>query len=111
MAIETTKIVDKKSTTKKSTTPTNTTHDDEKLTTKVLRSFDEAMAVSEQLSGTVIELESATKTQTSGIEEVSQSIQSIATAIQGVASNATKAMEMMRQSEEITKNISTDAEK
>jgi len=69
------------------------------------------MAVSEQLSGTVIELESATKTQTSGIEEVSQSIQSIATAIQGVASNATKAMEMMRQSEEITKNISTDAEK
>lgn len=111
MAIETIKIVDKNSTTKKSTTPTNTTHDDEKLTTKVLRSFDEAMAVSEQLSGTVIELESATKTQTSGIEEVSQSIQSIATAIQGVASNATKAMEMMRQSEEITKNISADAEK
>ncbi len=111
MAIETTKIVDKKSTTKTTSTSPAEKHTDEKLTTKVLRSFDEAMAVSEQLRGTVIELESATKTQTSGIEEVSQSIQSIATAIQGVASNATKAMEMMRQSEEITKNISTDAEK
>ena len=106
MTTQTSEIVDEKS-----TKPDNTTHDDEKLTTKVLRSFDEAMAVSEELSGTVTELESATKTQTSGIEEVSQSIQSIATAIQGVASNATKAMEMMRQSEEITKNISTDAEK
>ena len=106
MAVVTTKTVDKKS-----TTPTNKIHENEKLTTKVLRSFDEAMAVSKQLSGTVAELESATKTQTSGIEEVSQSIQSIATAIQGVASNATKAMEMMRQSEEITKNISADAEK
>lgn len=106
MTVVTTKTVDKKS-----TTPTNKIHENEKLTTKVLRSFDEAMAVSKQLSGTVAELESATKTQTSGIEEVSQSIQSIATAIQGVASNATKAMEMMRQSEEITKNISADAEK
>jgi len=106
MTVQTIKEVEKKS-----TTPTNTKHDDEKLTDRVLRSFDEAMTISEQLSGTVMELESATKTQTSGIEEVSQSIQSIATAIQGVATNATKAMEMMRQSEDITKNISADAEK
>ena len=111
MTIQTTKIVDKKSTTKTTSTSPAEKHTDEKLTTQVLRSFDEAIAVSEQLSGTVSELESATKTQTSGIEEVSQSVQSIATAIQGVATNATKAMEMMRQSEEITKNISTDAEK
>lgn len=83
--------------------------DDSKLTSKVLKSFDEAIAVSEQLGGTVRELETATKSQTSGIEEVSQSIQSIATAIQGVASNATKAMEMMKQSEQITMNISKDA--
>ena len=83
--------------------------DDERLTTKVLKSFDEAITVSEQLGSTVKELETATKSQTSGIEEVSQSIQSIATAIQGVASNATKAMEMMKQSEQITSNISKDA--
>ena len=83
--------------------------DDDKLTSKVLKSFDEAIAVSEQLGATVTDLESATKSQTMGIEEVSQSIQSIATAIQGVASNATKAMEMMKQSEQITQNISKDA--
>ncbi|QLH06867.1 methyl-accepting chemotaxis protein [Nitrosopumilus ureiphilus] len=111
MTIQTTKIVDKKTTKNKSMSPTNASSGDETLTTKVLRSFDEAVAVSEQLSGTVAELESATKSQTSGIEEISQSIQSIATAIQGVASNATKAMEMMRQSEQITQTISTDAEK
>ena len=81
------------------------------LTTQVLNSFDEAITVSDQLSSTVKELEAATKTQTSGIEEVAASIQSIATAIQGVASNATKAMDMMRQSEQITQNISVDAEK
>ena len=113
MTIQTTKVVDKKQTSKKETTSTSNvvTSGDETLTTKVLRSFDEAVAISEQLGGTVAELESATKSQTSGIEEVSQSIQSIATAIQGVASNATKAMDMMRQSEQITQNISTEAEK
>ena len=84
---------------------------EENLTNQVLKSFDEAVAISEQLQGTVNELESATKSQTSGIEEISQSIQSISTAIQGVAANAVKAMEMMRQSEQITQNISTDAEK
>ncbi len=123
MTTQTTEIVDDESTINESTTDESTTDEsttdesthvtagEEKLTAKVLRSFDEAMTVSNELSSTVSELESATKTQTSGIEEVSQSIQSIATAIQGVATNATKAMEMMRQSEEITKNISTDAEK
>lgn len=58
-----------------------------------------------------MELESATKSQTSGIEEVSQSLQSIATAIQGVAANANKAMNMMKESEKITQTISADAEK
>ena len=66
------------------------------LTTQVLNSFDEAIAVSDQLSSTVKELEAATKTQTSGIEEVASSIQSIATAIEGVATNSSKTMEMMR---------------
>lgn len=108
MTIQTTKVVKKD---QKTSHTKNVSSDDMKLTTKVLQSFDEAVAVSEQLSATVAELESATKSQTSGIEEVSQSIQSIATAIQGVASNATKAMEMMRQSEQITQNISTDANK
>ena len=111
MTVQTTKIIDKKTISKESTPSTKAVSKSEKLTTKVLRSFDEAVALSEQLNGTVAELESATKSQTSGIEEVSQSIQSIATAIQGVASNATKAMEMMRQSEQITQTISTDAEK
>ena len=81
------------------------------LTTQVLNSFDEAIAVSDQLSSTVKELEAATKTQTSGIEEVASSIQSIATAIEGVATNSSKTMEMMNQSEQITKQISVDAEK
>lgn len=110
MTIQTTKVVDKKSTTK-STSRANTASGDEKLTTMVLKSFDDAVTISEQLGATVAELESATKSQTSGIEEVSQSIQSIATAIQSVAANATKAMEMMRQSEQVTQNISADAEK
>jgi len=82
-----------------------------KLTDVVTESFDELNAISEQLGATITDLESASKSQTSGIEEVSTSIQSIATAIQGVASNATKAMDMMRQSEQITQNISSDAEK
>ena len=126
MTIQTTKVVKKsktKSTPKPSTTtapkphtPTssnNSSHEksDVPLTTQVLNSFDEAITVSDQLSSTVKELEAATQSQTSGIEEVSASIQSIATAIQGVASNATKAMDMMRQSEQITQNISVDAEK
>ncbi|MGY5148567.1 MAG: methyl-accepting chemotaxis protein [Candidatus Nitrosopumilus sp. bin_68KS] len=84
---------------------------DEKITSKVLRTFDEAVIASQQLSDTVIELESATKSQTSGIEEVSQSLQSIASAIQGVASNANKAMNMMKESEKISQTISADAEK
>lgn len=84
---------------------------DEKITSKVLRTFDEAVIASQQLSDTVVELESATKSQTSGIEEVSQSLQSIASAIQGVSSNANKVMNMMKQSEKISQTISTDAEK
>jgi PAS domain S-box-containing protein len=108
MTLQTTKVVKKE---QKTSHPKSDSSDDQKLTTKVLQSFDEAVAVSEQLNATVQQLESATKSQTSGIEEVSQSIQSIATAIQGVASNATKAMEMMRQSEQITQNISADANK
>ena len=74
-------------------------------------SFEEVQNASKETLSKIQELESATKSQTSGIEEVSQSIQSIATAIQSVAANATKAMEMMRQSEQITQNISTDAAK
>ena len=108
MTIQTTKIVEKKST--KSTSTPKVESKDTKLTTKVLNSFDEAMAVSEQLGSTVKELEAATKTQTSGIEEVASSIQSIATAIQGVAQNAAKTMEMMKKSEGITEKISVDAE-
>jgi methyl-accepting chemotaxis protein len=126
MTIQTTKVVKKsktKSTPKPSTTtapkphtPTSSNNssndsDDVPLTTQVLNSFDEAITVSDQLSSTVKELEAATQSQTSGIEEVSASIQSIATAIQGVASNATKAMDMMSKSEEITHQISGDAEK
>ncbi|MFQ5476889.1 MAG: methyl-accepting chemotaxis protein [Nitrosopumilus sp.] len=83
----------------------------ERITDKVLRTFDEALVASEQLSNTVMDLESATKSQTSGIEEVSQSLQSIATAIQGVSANAGKAMNMMKESEKITLSISADAEK
>ena len=108
MTIQTTKIVEKKST--KSTSTPKVESKDTKLTTKVLNSFDEAMAVSEQLGNTVKDLEAATKTQTSGIEEVASSIQSIATAIQGVAQNAAKTMDMMKKSEGITEKISTDAE-
>jgi len=108
MTIQTTRVVDKD---KDASKQIDVASDDNNLTTKVLQSFEEAVTVSEQLSATVKELESSTKSQTSGIEEVSQSIQSISTAIQGVASNATKAMEMMRQSEQITQNINTDAEK
>ena len=84
---------------------------DQKITDKILRSFDDAVVASEELSNTVTDLESATKSQTSGIEEVSQSLQSIATAIQGVAANAGKAMNMMKESEKITQTISAHAEK
>ena len=114
MTIETTKIIKKDRITKTvaSRDVKTTSRDaDVPLTTLVLESFDEAMAVSEQLSGTVKELESATQSQTRGIEEVSQSIQSISDAIQNVAANATKAMDMMHKSEKITQNINNDAEK
>ena len=113
MTIQTTKVVKKNNDTSTPSTANNSSKEksDVPLTTQVLDSFDEAITVSDQLSSTVKELEAATKTQTSGIEEISGSIQSIATAIQGVASNATKAMDMMRQSEQITQNISVDAEK
>ena len=82
-----------------------------KLTDLVTESFDELNAISEQLGVTVKDLESSSKSQTAGIEEVSASIESISTAIQSVANNATKAMDSMRQSEQITQNISVDAEK
>jgi len=127
VTVQTTKVV-KKSKNKPQATPEITTPkpqtptisrsnnssqdtDDVPLTTLVLKSFDEAITVTNELSSTVKELEAATQSQTSGIEEVSTSIQSIATAIQGVATNATKAMDMMRQSEQITQNISADAAK
>jgi len=125
MTVQTTKVVKKsknnpqiipKITTPNPTTPTISNNssqdtDDVPLTTLVLKSFDEAITVSDELSSTVKELKVATQSQTSGIEEVSASIQSISTAIQGVATNATKAMDMMRQSEQITQNISADAAK
>jgi len=112
MTIQTTDVIDKNPHTKnKEMISHKQISTDEKLTTQVLRSFSEAVLMSEQLTDTVAELENATKSQTSGIEEVSQSIQSIAMAIQGVASNAIKTMEMMRQSEQITKTIGSDAEK
>ena len=110
MSTQTTEISNEKLSTKSESTE-KIVSKNEKMATKVLRSIDEVVASSQQLGETVVELESATRSQTSGIEEVSQSLQSIATAIQGVAANATKAMDMMRQSEEITKTISTDAEK
>ena len=109
MTSQSTEAIDKKSTITEQ--QFNDSTDDEKITSKVLRTFDEAVIASEQLSNTVMELESATKSQTSGIEEVSQSLQSIATAIQGVAANANKAMNMMKESEKITQTISADAEK
>jgi len=109
MTSQSTESIDEKST--KIEQQFNDSTDDEKITSKVLRTFDEAVIASEQLSNTVMELESATKSQTSGIEEVSQSLQSIATAIQGVAVNANKAMNMMKESEKITQTISADAEK
>lgn len=89
----------------------NKSKNNEKVTDIVLKSFDDAVVASEQLSSTIMDLESATKSQTSGIEEVSQSLQSIATAIQGVAANAGKAMTMMKKSEKITQTIGADAEK
>ncbi|WP_371503804.1 methyl-accepting chemotaxis protein [Nitrosopumilus adriaticus] len=109
MTSQSTETIDEKSTITEQ--PFNDSTDNEKITSKVLRTFDEAVIASEQLSNTVMELESATKSQTSGIEEVSQSLQSIATAIQGVAANANKAMNMMKESEKITQTISADAEK
>lgn len=109
MTFQSTEVIDDKSTKLESTFDNSSKN--EKITSKVLRTFDEAVIASQQLSNTVIELESATKSQTSGIEEVSQSLQSIATAIQGVAANASKAMNMMKESEKITQTISADAEK
>ena len=112
MTIQTTNIIDKKINIKKNDVISQLENStDEKLTTKIQRSLGETVLMSEQLTDTVAELENATKSQTSGIEEVSQSIQSIAMAIQGVASNAIKTMEMMKQSEQITRTIGSDAEK
>ncbi|CAD6519339.1 Methyl-accepting chemotaxis protein [metagenome] len=112
MTIQTTNIIDKKINTKNDEFNSKLENSiDEKLTNKIQRSLGETILMSEQLTDTVAELENATKSQTSGIEEVSQSIQSIAMAIQGVASNAIKTMEMMKQSEQITRTIGSDAEK
>ena len=110
MSTQKTKIIDE-NTILKSESTDNINTNSNSMGTKVLKSFDQAVASSEELSETVTQLESASRSQTSGVEEVSQSLQSIASAIQGVAKNATKAMEMMRQSEEISKTISADAEK
>lgn len=123
MTIQTTKVV-KKDETKTSPKPAPSPapapakapgnaadKQDKTLKAELLESFDEAIVLSDQLGVTVKELETATKSQTSGIEEVSTSIQSIATAIQGVTTNATKAMESMQESEKITQNISANAEK
>jgi PAS domain S-box-containing protein len=110
MSTQKTKVIDE-NTVLKSESTDNINTNENSMGTKVLKSFDQAVASSEELSETVTQLESASRSQTSGVEEVSQSLQSIASAIQGVAKNATKAMEMMRQSEEISKTISTDAEK
>ncbi|MBN4046205.1 PAS domain-containing protein [Nitrosarchaeum koreense] len=82
-----------------------------KLTELVDQSFVDLSTISEQLGSTINDLENASQTQTSGIEEVATSISSIASAIQSVADNASKCMDSMRQSEQITQNISADAEK
>jgi len=112
MTIQATRIFDEKINQKYNVSDSNDSiFENEKITSKVLRSFNEAVSMSEQLTDTVAELENATKSQTSGIEEVSQSIQSIAMAIQSVAFNATKTMDMMKQSEQITRTIGADAEK
>lgn len=85
--------------------------DNEKLTTKVLRSFEEAVERSQQVSTTVQEMSTATKSQTHSISEISKSVQSIASAIQGVAVSATKVMESIKESDKIAQTTSQEAEK
>jgi len=85
--------------------------DNEKLTTKVLRSFGEAVEISQQFSNTVQEMSTTTKSQTHSIGEISKSVQSISSAIQGVAVSAAKVMGSIKESDKIAQTTSLEAEK
>jgi PAS domain S-box-containing protein len=84
---------------------------EEKPLEKVMRSFREAIEISQQVTNTLKEMTAATESQTKNIEEVSTTIQSISSAIQQTASSASKAMEKAVGSDSIAKSASKDAEK
>ncbi len=86
-------------------------HSSEKLTDKVLDSFAEAVTLSEEVSKIVQELQDATKAQTSSISEMSQTAQSITSAIQQIGANTQKAMERVNNSNDIATETSREAEK
>uniref|UniRef100_UPI00307F7925 methyl-accepting chemotaxis protein n=1 Tax=Nitrososphaera sp. TaxID=1971748 RepID=UPI00307F7925 len=84
---------------------------EEKPLDKVMRSFKEAVEISQQVTNTLKEMTTATENQTRNIEEVSTTIQSISSAIQQTALSASKAMEKAVGSDSIAKSASRDAER
>jgi PAS domain S-box-containing protein len=104
--IETTKLQNKKN-----QTTQIVSQSEEKLTDKVLISFAEAVRLSEEVSKIVQDLQESTKTQTASIGEMSQTAQSITTAIQQIGQNSQKVMDKVNQSNTVATETSREAEK
>lgn len=83
---------------------------DQNLTDKVLDSFKEAELLSNEVSQIVNTLQVATKTQTDSIGQMTQTAQSIASAIQQIGASTQKAMDMITESDRITKTTSAEAQ-
>jgi PAS domain S-box-containing protein len=83
---------------------------DEKLTSKVLNSFEEVNHISEELSRVVEEMKSSTQSQTSGIKEITTTVQNISQAIQNITVSTQKAMQGIISSDEMAQKSTKDAE-
>lgn len=81
-----------------------------KLTVKVLDSFQEAERLSNEVTEIVKSLQSATKTQTDSIGQMTQTAQSMASAIQQIGANTQKAMDMITESDKIAQTTSEEAQ-
>jgi len=94
----------------KSKKNSQTVQQEERLTTKVLHSFDEINLISENLSRTVQEMQSSTQSQTSGIKEITTTVQNISQAIQNISSSTQKAMQGITSSNDMAQKSTKEAE-
>ncbi|WP_337862662.1 methyl-accepting chemotaxis protein, partial [Nitrososphaera sp.] len=83
---------------------------DEKLISRVLKSFDKADSASKMVTATLDEMATATTTQTRTIEEVAKGVQDISSAVQNTATSVNSAMQKTTSSNEAIQQAAKEAQ-